>query len=64
MQFIYPKSSIKDVQATGKAFSLKREHPARQHEILQLFQFLWIIFAPPASVTRIRIPNMDPDPEH
>ncbi len=31
LQFTYPKASKKDVQATEKSASLKREHPALQN---------------------------------
>jgi len=30
-QFTYPLASIKDIQATGEASALKREHPAFQN---------------------------------
>jgi hypothetical protein len=34
LQFIYPKASTKDVQATGEAFSpLKRTSSTSKHEI-------------------------------
>jgi hypothetical protein len=41
MQFTYPRASIKDVQATGEAFSPQREHPALQNrKFLNIFHFL------------------------
>jgi hypothetical protein len=32
LQFTYPETFIKDVQATGEAVSLKRGHPALQNK--------------------------------
>jgi hypothetical protein len=41
------------MQATGEAFSLKREHPALQNmKVLNFFLILWVIFA-----------LVDPDPD-
>jgi hypothetical protein len=46
------QTSVKDVQATGKASALKREHPALQNmKFRNFFLFLWVIFA-----------FLDPDP--
>ncbi len=47
MQFTYNQASIKDVKATGEAFSLqKRTASTSKHEISQLFKkYLWVIFA-------------------
>jgi hypothetical protein len=59
-------ASIKDVQATGEAFSpQRREHPAIQNmKFLYLFLFLWVIFAlldpGPEPATQI---NADTDPQ-
>jgi hypothetical protein len=40
LQFTYPHASIKDVQATGEAFSSKKEHPALQNiKFLNFFYF-------------------------
>jgi hypothetical protein len=53
LQFTYPWTSIKDVQATvqKKPSALKREHPALQNMNFLNFLFLWVIFA-----------LLDPDP--
>jgi hypothetical protein len=49
---IYPLASLKDVQATGEAFSpQKRTSSTLKHESSLFFLFLWVIFALP-----------DPDP--
>jgi hypothetical protein len=46
MQFTYLSASIKEVQAIGEAFSLKREHPAVQTiKFSNFFKFLCVIFA-------------------
>ncbi len=45
LQFTYPHATIKDVQATGEAFSPQREHPTRQNiNFLNFFLYLWDIF--------------------
>jgi hypothetical protein len=50
----YRKASIKGVQATGEAFSLKREHPALQKmKFINFFLCLLAIFA-----------LLDPDPDY
>jgi hypothetical protein len=49
LQFSFPNSSIKDVQATGE--NPPKEHQALQNIIfLHFFLFLWVSFA------------LDPDP--
>jgi hypothetical protein len=46
LQFTYPLATIKDVQATGEAFSpQKRTSSTSKHKIYQLFLFLWVTFA-------------------
>jgi hypothetical protein len=53
LQFTNPWASIKDVQATGEAFALKRDHPA-----LQNIKFLFYILVDPDPIQiRIRIQN-------
>jgi hypothetical protein len=53
LQFTYPYLFIKDAQATGEAFTLKKEHPVLKNmKILDFFIFLWVIFA-----------LLDPDPQ-
>jgi hypothetical protein len=52
LQFTYTETSIKDVQATGEAFSpQKRTFSTSKHKFLDFFQFLWVTFA-----------ILDPDP--
>jgi hypothetical protein len=54
LQFTYRKASIKGVQVTGEAFSLKREHPALQKmKFINFFLCLLVIFA-----------LLDPDPDY
>jgi hypothetical protein len=56
LQFTYRKASIKGVQATGEAFSLKREHPALQKmKFIYFFLCLLVIFA---------LLDPDPDPDY
>jgi hypothetical protein len=46
MQLTYTSASIKEVQAIGEAFSLKRENPAVQKmKLSTFFYILWVIFA-------------------
>ncbi len=46
LQFTYPKASVKNVQATGEAFSPQKiTSSTSKHEISSLFLFLWAIFA-------------------
>jgi hypothetical protein len=62
LQFTYPWASIKDAQATGKAFRPpKRTSSTSKHENSVLFLFLWVIFAllDPDPGTQI---NADPQP--
>ncbi len=57
LQFTYPQASIKDVQATGEAFSpQKRPSSTSKHEISKLFSVLWVIFS-----SWIQIRNSDPE---
>jgi hypothetical protein len=58
LQFAYLYASMKDVQATGKALSLKREHPTLQNMKFPTFFYFCSLFLP----SWIRIPNPDPDP--
>jgi hypothetical protein len=57
LQFTYPKASIKDVQATGEAFILKREHSELQKmKIITFFYFVGIFaLLDPDPRIRIRI---------
>jgi hypothetical protein len=63
---IYPKASIKDVQVTKEAFSLKREHPTLQYmEFLNFFLLLCVVFAlldPDPIGIRIRVRNPAKNP--
>jgi hypothetical protein len=53
MQFTYPQAFVKDVQATGVAFSPQREHPALQKiNFMNSFYFSGPFFA-----------LLDPDPD-
>jgi hypothetical protein len=61
LQFTYPKAYIKDAQATGEAFSSKREPPALQKMKILSFFLLFGSFLP----SWIRICNLyaDPNPD-
>ncbi len=58
-----------DVQATGEAFNIEREHPGLQNmKILYLIIFMWVIFVllgpDPDPATQIYAdPDADPDPQ-
>jgi hypothetical protein len=43
---VYPEAFVKDIQATRKAFSPKKKHPALQKmKFVNCFLILWAIFA-------------------
>jgi hypothetical protein len=42
---------MKGVQATGEAFTLKREHPVLQNMKSYFFLFSWVIFCPLPTTT-------------
>ncbi len=52
LQFSYSWAFINDVQATGEALVLKREHPALQNMKFLNFFYFFVIFA-----------LLDPDPD-
>jgi hypothetical protein len=64
--FTYPYASIKDVQATGEAFSpQKRTSSNSKNKISNFFLCLWVIFAlvDPDPDTDPGTP-LNPDPQH
>ncbi len=69
LQFIYPKASLKDAQATGEAFNpQKRTSSASKHENSYPLLFLGVIFAfldlDPYPATQIKTdPHAYPDPQ-
>jgi hypothetical protein len=56
LQFTYPKASIKDIQATGEAFSPKKENVqhCKKRKLLTFF-YVCGTFCPPVSGSGLRI---------
>jgi hypothetical protein len=52
LKFTYTSASIKEVQATGEAFSLQRRTSSTsKHEISPLFSIIMGYFCPPESIS-------------
>ncbi len=64
LQFTYPETFIKDVQATGEPFSLKRWHPALQNKkFLNFFHFFGSLLPSWIRIQPTKI-NADVDTKH
>jgi hypothetical protein len=65
LQFTYPLlSSIKDIQATGAAFS-PQKRTSNEMKFINLFLFLWVIFALlDPDLNKDPVAPLNPDPQH
>jgi hypothetical protein len=55
----YLLASIENIQATGEASALKREHPLQKMKFINFFSIFVGHFCPPGSGS-----NLHPDPQH